>query len=65
MSTSTFPPDFLWGCATSSPQVEGGNDNDWTRWETRRGAIADGVSRTPTAWSAGCVAWRRLASRSS
>ncbi len=43
MTSSTFPPDFCWGCATSSHQVEGGNDNDWTRWEARPGAIADGT----------------------
>ena len=26
-------PPFLWGAATSSHQVEGGNHNDWTQWE--------------------------------
>ncbi|OGX04089.1 MAG: hypothetical protein A3G87_03795 [Omnitrophica bacterium RIFCSPLOWO2_12_FULL_50_11] len=30
----TFPKDFLWGSATSSHQVEGGNsNNDWWDWE--------------------------------
>ncbi len=30
-----FPPDFLWGAATSSHQVEGGcTQNDWWAWET-------------------------------
>lgn len=30
-----FPPDFLWGTATSSYQVEGNNTNsDWYAWET-------------------------------
>lgn len=30
----TFPPDFLWGTATSSYQVEGQNSNsDWHAWE--------------------------------
>lgn len=29
-----FPADFLWGTATSSHQVEGGNsNNDWWAWE--------------------------------
>jgi beta-glucosidase len=31
----TFPPDFLWGAASSSHQVEGNNtNNDWWEWET-------------------------------
>ena len=30
----SFPPDFLWGTATSSYQVEGNNANsDWYAWE--------------------------------
>ncbi len=28
-----FPKRFLWGAATSSHQVEGGNHNNWTVWE--------------------------------
>jgi len=28
-----FPDGFLWGAATSSHQVEGGNRNDWSEWE--------------------------------
>ncbi len=27
--------NFFWGAATSSYQVEGNNDNDWTEWELR------------------------------
>lgn len=30
-----FPKGFLWGSATSSHQVEGGNFNDWTEWEKK------------------------------
>ncbi len=30
-----FPGNFLWGAATSSHQVEGGNRNDWSEWEKR------------------------------
>lgn len=32
-----FPKDFLWGAATSSHQVEGGNiNNDWWEWEAQK-----------------------------
>lgn len=43
MTSTSFPSDFWWGCATSSHQVEGSNDNDWTQWERRPRAIADGT----------------------
>lgn len=29
----SFQPGFLFGTATAAHQIEGGNDNDWTRWE--------------------------------
>ena len=36
MNKLPFPTDFLWGAATSSHQVEGGNNrNDWWAWEKR------------------------------
>ncbi len=39
----TFPPDFLWGTATSSHQVEGNNDNnDWWQFEQGEGNIVAG-----------------------
>lgn len=39
----TFPAGFLWGTATSSHQVEGGNvANDWYRWEQVPDRISDG-----------------------
>jgi beta-glucosidase len=28
-----FPEGFLWGTATASHQVEGGNHNNWSEWE--------------------------------
>ncbi|MDX9831624.1 MAG: family 1 glycosylhydrolase, partial [Anaerolineae bacterium] len=35
-ATLTFPPDFLWGTATSAHQVEGDNTgNDWWAFEQR------------------------------
>lgn len=35
-----FPPDFLWGTAVSSHQVEGNNsNNDWWAWEQENGRI--------------------------
>jgi beta-glucosidase len=38
-----LPPGFLWGTATSSHQVEGGNaNNDWSAWEQEAGRIRDG-----------------------
>lgn len=29
-----FPEGFLWGAATASHQIEGGQHNDWSEWET-------------------------------
>lgn len=28
-----FPKNFLWGSATASHQVEGNNNNNWSKWE--------------------------------
>src|SRR5712664_87700 len=42
MRRLTFPAGFLWGTSTSAHQVEGGNENnDWSEWERRPGAIND------------------------
>ena len=42
-ATMYFPPDFLWGTATSSHQVEGSNQNsDWWRFENQEGSTLDG-----------------------
>jgi len=38
-----FPKDFLWGTATASHQVEGGNtNNDWWHWEQQADRILHG-----------------------
>jgi beta-glucosidase len=38
-----FPPDFLWGAATSAYQVEGGNvHSDWWPWEKAAGKEQSG-----------------------
>ena len=38
-----FPRGFLWGCATSSHQVEGNNtNNNWWAWEHQPGRIVHG-----------------------
>lgn len=40
-----FPKRFLWGTATSSHQIEGGNENnDWWEWEKHPGHIEGGVT---------------------
>ena len=40
-----FPAGFLWGSATSSYQVEGGNSScDWSDWEAHTGRIAGGAT---------------------
>lgn len=36
-----FPKNFLWGTSTSSHQIEGNNENNWTEWE-QEGNIKDG-----------------------
>lgn len=35
---NSFPKDFYFGAATSSHQVEGHNENDWTEWERKNAA---------------------------
>jgi len=43
MKKISFPKGFLWGGATASHQVEGGNvNNDWWAFEQKPGNIVDG-----------------------
>jgi len=37
-----FPKNFLFGSATSAHQIEGGLNNDWSKWEKIPGNIKDG-----------------------
>ena len=37
-----LPTGFLWGTATAAHQIEGGNHNDWTRFEEQPGHVARG-----------------------
>jgi beta-glucosidase len=50
-----LPPGFLWGTATSAHQIEGGNTNDWTRFEAEPGRIESGDTSAVAA-----DAWRRM-----
>jgi beta-glucosidase len=52
-----FPDDFTFGVATSAYQVEGGIENDWSRWETL-GKLKDAHARCGRA----CDHWGRFAS---
>lgn len=40
IETLKFPDGFKWGSATSAHQVEGGNHNDWSEWESSPERIA-------------------------
>ena len=41
---AAFADDFLFGCATSAYQIEGGIENDWSAWE-RAGRLKDPTTR--------------------
>ena len=46
-----FPKNFLWGVATSSYQIEGGNSNaDWWEWE-KQGKTKDQSGRACDYWN--------------
>ena len=51
-----LPQGFLWGTATAAHQLEGGNTNDWTRFEARPGAIERGETSAVSADH-----WNRMA----
>ncbi len=42
MTRRRLPDGFLLGCATAAHQVEGGIDNDWTRWVADRPEAING-----------------------
>lgn len=53
-----FPKNFLWGAATSSHQVEGHQDNNWTEWEKKYAtALARGSKK---AFDTPAVHWYRI-----
>jgi beta-glucosidase len=52
-----FPSGFLLGCASAAHQVEGGNHNDWSRFEQEPGRIRDG-----SVSGIACDHWNRYAS---
>ncbi len=41
MPSYKFPDGFKWGSATSSHQIEGGNNNDWSEWEQSEERVGD------------------------
>jgi beta-glucosidase len=54
-ATYHFPKGFLWGTATASHQVEGGNtNNNWSKWEAD--GHTDGMSGLAADWWGG--RWR-------
>jgi len=40
----TFPTDFSWGVATASHQIEGHNQNNWSKFESERGIEVSGAA---------------------
>lgn len=45
LNGQAFPPNFMWGVATASHQIEGGNTNNWTRFEpTSKSGQSSGIA---------------------
>jgi beta-glucosidase len=45
-----FPPGFRWGVATASHQCEGGNTNNWSRWEESGHTATSELSGRASDW---------------
>lgn len=56
-SKLNFPKNFLWGAATSSHQVEGGNHNQWTIWELEN---AKALAHKAEYWLEELESWDRV-----
>ncbi|MFN8095470.1 MAG: family 1 glycosylhydrolase [Vicinamibacteria bacterium] len=50
-----LPAGFLWGTASAAHQVEGGNTNDWTRFEAQPGTVERGETSVVAAGG-----WERM-----
>ena len=48
--TSIFPKGFYWGASTSSHQVEGGTNNQWTEWELAHAAELAKTAKKRLSW---------------
>ena len=44
LETLNFPPNFSWGVATASHQIEGNNQNNWTQFESQKQLEASGIA---------------------
>lgn len=49
-SRRLFPKDFIWGASTAAHQVEGGNYNQWTKWEEKHAKSFAGRAPERSLW---------------